>query len=209
MENVSIAECVQLSKEFGQEFSQRFNVPLYLFDESATQPSRKNLWNLQSILLEHYEGLASHITQPEHKPDFGPAEFIPKSGATIAGAGKILVVQYINLGTPDLDIALKIAQAIHKDHGGLAHVKARAIKLEDRGITQIPISNENYEQTPLYRQFELVKAEDARYGVPIVSTELGHMIPIDVLLDAAEYYFQLEGFQRDRIIEMYLRKEGI
>ena len=118
------------------------------------------------------------------------------------------MIHYINLGTSDLAIATKIAEAINRNYGGLVNVKARAINLEDRGITQIPISNIDFEKTPLYRQFELVKAEAARWGVPVVGSELGGMIPLDALLDSVEYYLRLERFKKERIIDLFLKTES-
>lgn len=202
--NVTMEECIQISKEFGREFAEQFDVPVYLYDQSATQPGRKDI---DDVRKGEYEVLAARMTKPEHKPDFGPAEFKPKAGATITGARKILAGLNINLGTGDLNIAKKIARAIHQRKGGLVNIKAMGTKLEERGITQIGISNVDYEQTPLYRQFEYVKMEAGRYGVPIVGSEIIGMIPLDALVDTAKYYLRLEGFKRELIIELLLLED--
>jgi len=202
--NVTMEECIQISQEFGQEFANRYDVPVYLYEQSATHPGRKDI---DDVRKGEYEALAERITKPEHKPDFGPAEFKPKSGATIVGARKILAGLNINLGTGDLSIAKKIARAIHQRKGGLVNIKAMGTKLADRDITQIGISNVDYEQTPLYRQFEFVKMEAARYGVPIVGSEIIGMIPLDALVNTAKYYLRLEGFKRELIIELLLLED--
>ncbi len=206
IKNITLEECIQASVDFAKEFAARFDVPVYLFDESATQPDRKDLWNVRT---GEYEALASRLTKSEHKPDFGPAEFRPKAGATAIGAGNLLVIHYIDLGTPDIMIANKIVEAVSEKHGGLVNVKARAIKLEDRGITRIPISNVNYEKTPLYRQFELVKAEAARFGVSVVGSVIGGIIPLDAIVETAKYYLRLEGFKKEQILELLLQEDGI
>ncbi len=199
--NVTMEECIQISKEFGKEFADQNDVPVYLYEESASHPDRKDI---DDVRKGEYEALASRIKNPEHKPDFGPAEFRPKSGATITGARKVMVGLNINLGTSDLDIAKKVAKAIHLRKGGLVNIKAMGTKLEDRGITQIGISNVDYEKTPVYRQFELVKIEAARFGVNVVGSEFIGMVPLNALVDVVKYYLRLEGFKNDQILELLL-----
>ncbi len=202
--NVTMEECIQISKEFGKEFADQNDVPVYLYEDSASRPDRKDI---DDIRKGEYEALASRIKNPEHKPDFGPAEFRPKSGATITGARKVMVGLNINLGTSDLDIAKKVAKAIHLRKGGLVNIKAMGTKLEDRGITQIGISNVDYEKTPVYRQFELVKIEAARFGVNVVGSEFIGMVPLNALVDVVKYYLRLEGFKNDQILELLLLED--
>ena len=115
----------------------------------------------------------------------------------------------INLGTADLAVAKKIAKAIYPRKGGLVNIKAMGTKLEERGITQIGISNVDYEKNPIYRPFELVKIEAARYGIPFVGSELIGMVPLGALVDAVKYYLQLEGFKREQILELFLLEDGM
>jgi len=202
--NVTMEECIQISKEFGEEFAAQNDVPVYLYENSASRPDRKDI---DDIRKGEYEALASRIKNSEHKPDYGPTDFRPKSGATITGARKVMVGLNINLGTSDLDIAKKVAKAIHLRKGGLVNIKAMGTKLEDRGITQIGISNVDYEKTPVYRQFEMVKIEAARFGVPVVGSEFIGMVPLNALVDVAKYYLRLEGFKNDQILELLLLED--
>ncbi len=202
--NVTMEECILISKEFGEEFAAQNDVPVYLYENSASRPDRKDIDNIRK---GEYEALALRIKNSEHKPDYGPTEFRPKSGATITGARKVMVGLNINLGTSDLAIAKKVAKAIHLRKGGLVNIKAMGTKLEDRGITQIGISNVDFEKTPVYRQFEMVKIEAARFGVPVVGSEFIGMVPLNALVDVAKYYLRLEGFKNDQILELLLLED--
>jgi len=202
--NVTMEECIQISKEFGEEFAAQNDVPVYLYENSASRPDRKDI---DDIRKGEYEALASRIKNSEHKPDYGPTDFRPKSGATITGARKVMVGLNINLGTSDLAIAKKVAKAIHLRKGGLVNIKAMGTKLEDRGITQIGISNVDYEKTPVYRQFEMVKIEAARFGVSVVGSEFIGMVPLNALVDVAKYYLRLEGFTNEQILELLLLED--
>ena len=202
--NVTMEECILISKEFGEEFAAQNDVPVYLYENSASRPDRKDI---DDIRKGEYEALALRIKNSEHKPDYGPTEFRPKSGATITGARKVMVGLNINLGTSDLAIAKKVAKAIHLRKGGLVNIKAMGTKLEDRGITQIGISNVDFEKTPVYRQFEMVKIEAARFGVPVVGSEFIGMVPLNALVDVAKYYLRLEGFTNEQILELLLLED--
>jgi glutamate formiminotransferase len=188
-QNVSIEECVELSKKFAEEIA-NLGVPIYLYEESSTSLDRKNIDNIRK---GEYEGLKSAIkTDPKRKPDYGPSELHPTAGALITGARHPLISFNINLGTKDVTIAKKVAKAIHLKSGGLVNVKAMGTILENRDCVQVGISNINYEKTPLYRQIELVRIEAARYGVPIVGTELIGVLPLGAALNSLDYYLQLE-----------------
>ncbi len=188
-QNVSIEECIELSKQFAEEMAKQ-GIPVYLYEESATMSERKNIDNIR---VGEYEGLKQTIrTNPKHKPDYGPSEFHPTAGAMITGAREPLISFNVNLGTKDIKIAKKVAKAIHLRSGGLVNVKAMGTILEGRNYVQVGISNINYRKTPLYRQLELVRVEAARYGVNIVGTELIGVLPLGAVLNSIEYYLQLE-----------------
>jgi glutamate formiminotransferase / 5-formyltetrahydrofolate cyclo-ligase len=138
-------------------------------------------------------------------PDFGPARPHPTAGATVVGARMPLIAYNINLATDRLDVARKIAAAIRHSSGGYRYVKAMGIKLEDRGIVQVSMNLTNYEKTPIFRVFDTVKREAARYGVAILESEIVGLVPAAALNAAAEFYLQIEGFRADQVLETKLR----
>jgi len=189
-QNVSIEECIELSKKFAEEMAKE-GVPVYLYEESTNILERKNI---DTIRFGEYEGLKGSIEKdPSRKPDFGPSKFHPTAGAIITGARYPLISFNINLGTKDIKIAKKVAKAIHLQSGGLVNVKAMGTELNERDCVQVGISNINFKKTPLYRQMELVRIEAARYGVPIVGTELIGVLPLEAVLNSLDYYLQLEN----------------
>ncbi len=105
-----------------------------------------------------------------------------------------LIAYNINLQTDRLDVAKKIAAAVRQSSGGLRYVKAMGIALEDRGIVQVSMNLTNYEKTPMFRVFELVRREAARYGVSVLESEIVGLVPSAALVSAAEFYLQIERF---------------
>ena len=200
--NVSMAECVDLSREVGAKIAEELGIPVFLYEESATTPQRRNL---AEIRRGQFEGMAAKISQPEWKPDFGPARVHPTAGAVAVGARMALVAYNINLATSDLNIAKEIAKVIRESSGGLKFVKSIGVMLEERNLAQVSINMTNYEKTPLYRVFEMVKFEARRYGVAIAGSEIVGLTPANALIDAAKYYLQLEGFDGEKqVLENHL-----
>ena len=201
--NVVIEDCVDLAKKLGEALAKRCNIPVYLYGEAASNSERSDLdW----IRLGEYEKFEEMLRKPERKPDFGPSFPHPTAGATITGARKVMVGFNVNLGTSDIKIAKRIAKALHSKKGGLAFVKAMAAEIPERNITQIGMSISDFEKTPLYRVFELVKIEADRYGVPVVGSEFCGLAPLRVIMDAAGYYLKIDDFDEDRILEVAVRK---
>jgi glutamate formiminotransferase len=202
-QNVSIEECIDLSLQYAEAMAKE-GIPIYLYEESARKMERKNIDNIR---VGEYEGLKESImSDPERKPDFGPTKMHPTAGAIITGARHPLISFNINLGTKDVKIAKKVAKAIHLRSGGLVNIKAMGIIIEGHEYVQVGISNINFKKTPLYRQIELVRIEAARYGVPIVGTELIGVLPLDAVLNSLEYYLQLEKpikLERKHLLENY------
>jgi glutamate formiminotransferase len=201
--NVTIEECIELSLKFA-EIMAKEGIPVYLYEESARKPERKDIDNIR---VGEYEGLKETIkSNPAHKPDFGPSNFHPTAGAIITGARFPLISFNINLGTKDLKIAKKIAKAIHLRSGGLVNIKAMGTKLAGQDYVQVGISNINYKKTPLYRQMELVRIEATRYGIPVIGSELIGVLPLEAILNSLEFYLQLkkpEKLEEKHILESY------
>ena len=194
--NVTMEEAVALSKEVGKEVAKRYNLPVFLYEKSASAPHRENL---AAVRKGEFEGMAEKIKQPEWHPDFGLAERHPTAGTVAIGARMPLVAYNINLNTPSLEIAHDIAKKIRFIGGGLRYCKAMGVELKDRGITQVSINMTDYTRTSLYRAFELVRVE-AR-GVSIVGSEIIGLVPMEALIDTASYYLGLENFSMEQVLE--------
>ena len=204
IEGATMADCVALAKKTGAAIAERFGVPVYLYEEASANPARKNL---EDIRRGEFEGLAAKMATPGWAPDFGPAAPHPSAGAVVVGARMPLIAYNINLATDRLDVAKKIASAIRQSSGGYRFVKAMGIALADRGIVQVSMNLTNYEKTPIFRVFETVKREAARYGVSVLESEIVGLVPSAALTGAAAFYLQLEGFKADQVLENKLRSE--
>jgi glutamate formiminotransferase len=202
IEGVTMDDCVALARETAAEVAQRFQVPVYLYEEAATNPARKNL---EDIRRGGFEGLPARMATPEWAPDYGPAAPHPTAGASVIGARMPLIAYNINLATDRLDVAKKIASAIRFSSGGFRYVKAMGVSLADRGIVQVSMNLTNYEQTPMFRVFEAVKTEAARYGVQILESEIVGLVPAAALLGVSEHFLQLTSFGPDQVLENKLR----
>ncbi|MFX1341660.1 MAG: glutamate formimidoyltransferase [Promethearchaeota archaeon] len=204
IKNMTVEDCITLSKEFAKAFAEEHNVPVYLYGEAAETPEKGDVdW----IRKGEWEALAQNMKDPERQPSYGPAKPHPTAGATMTGAREVMVGLNINLGTTDLRIAKAVAKAIHRKKGGLVRIKAMGALWEDRGITQIGITNTDFRKSPLYRQMELVKIEAARFGVPVVGAEFCGLVPIEALVGVADYYLRLEGFSVDDILEIAIDRK--
>jgi glutamate formiminotransferase / 5-formyltetrahydrofolate cyclo-ligase len=203
IEGVTMADCVALARETAEEVAGRFGIPVFLYEEAASNPARRNL---EDIRRGEFEGLAAKLTLPEWAPDFGPSTPHPTAGATVIGARMPLIAYNINLATDRLDVARKIAAAIRHSSGGFRFVKAMGVRLEDRGIVQVSMNLTNYEKTPMFRVFEVVKREAARYGVAVLESEIVGLVPAAALVQTAEHFLQLSQFKADQVLEARLRQ---
>lgn len=195
---VTMEDCVVLSRRLGKEIWDRFRVPVYLYEESATRPERRDL---AQIRKGEFEGFPDKIKLPEWAPDFGEPAVHPTAGVVAVGAREFLIAFNVNLGTSDLQVAKEIARAVRGSSGGLRYVKALGFALEDRGIVQVSMNLTNFRKTPIPRVLELVRREAARYGVPVVGTEIVGMVPQAALDQVVTYYLSLERFSPDMVLE--------
>jgi len=203
IEGATMADCVAIARRVGETVAARHQLPVYLYEEAATSPARRNL---EDIRRGEFEGLAAKMQKPEWAPDFGPAAPHASAGASVVGARMPLIAYNINLATNRLDVAKKIATAIRQSSGGLRFVKAMGLELADRGIVQVSMNLTNYEKTPIFRVFEMVKREAERYGVSILESEIVGLIPSAALTSAAAWYLQVEGFSDGQVLENKLRQ---
>jgi glutamate formiminotransferase len=201
---VTMEECVALAHELGREIAEKLSIPVYFYEAAAKRPSMKAL---PDVRKGEYEGLKEAIKTPERAPDEGPRAMHPTAGATVVGARPFLVAFNINLDTPDVALAKKIAQTIRAAKGGYVNCRAMGLMLEDRGIAQVSINMTDYTATPLHRVFETVKSEAARYGVNVTGSEVIGLTPMQALVDAASFYLRIEDFKREQILEARLLEE--
>jgi len=193
---VTMEDCVALARRLGEQAGRELGIPVYLYEEAATRPDRRNLADVRK---GEYEGLKEAIkTDPDRKPDFGPAEMGP-AGATAIGARPPLIAFNVYLNTGDVEIARAIARAVRHSSGGLRHVKALGLLVE--GQAQVSMNLTNYQRTPVARVVEMIRREAARYGVSVARSEVVGLLPAEALYDAAAYYLQLSGFSPAQVLE--------
>ena len=202
VKEITTEECVALSKKVAKRIWEEAGMPVFLYEDSASAPHRVNL---ASIRKGQFEGMAQKVLEPEWEPDFGGRTIHPTAGTVAVGCRMPLVAFNINLNTPDIKIASAIAKIIRQSSGGLACVKALGVMLEDRNIAQVSMNLVNYEGTPIYYVFEMVRALADRYGARIIGSELVGLTPAKALIDCAEYYLKLENFDgRKQAMEYHL-----
>lgn len=202
IEGATMDDCVALAKDTAQSVAERFAMPVYLYEEASINPLRKNL---EDIRRGEFEGLAAKMATDGWVPDYGPPTPHPTAGATVIGARMPLIAYNINLSTDRIDVAKKIAAAVRFSSGGFRYVKAMGVTLADRGIVQVSMNLTNFEKTPVFRVFELVKREAARYGVAVLESEIIGLIPAAALTASAAWYLQADTFKDDQILENKLR----
>jgi len=198
VKNIGVAEAVAISKALAKEAAEAYNLPIFLYEQSASRPERQNL---ATIRKGQFEGMADKIKQPEWTPDFGPAQIHPSAGVTAVGARMPLVAYNVNLDTNKLEIADHIVKKVRHIGGGLRYCKGIGIELKDRGIVQVSMNMTDYTKTALYRAFELIKIEARRYGVNVVGSEIIGLVPMEALIDTAAYYLGLEDFSLEQVLE--------
>lgn len=196
LRGVNMQECVEMARRLGKRVGEELGIPVYLYEEAATRPERRNL---SDIRRGEYEKISEEIGKvPEREPDFGPAR-MGSAGATAIGARPPLVAFNVYLNTSNVEIAKAIAKAVRHSSGGLRYVKALGLLVEGRA--QVSMSVTDFQHTPLLRVLDLIRSEAARWGVSVMESEIVGLVPEDALLDAAVASLQLHRFKKDQILE--------
>jgi glutamate formiminotransferase/formiminotetrahydrofolate cyclodeaminase len=199
---VKMEECVALARAVGARIGNELGIPVYLYEEAASRPERKNL---ADVRRGEYEGLSQEIvTNPERAPDFGPA-VLGAAGATAVGARPFLVAYNVYLGTSDIAVANKIARAIRHLSGGLRYIRAMGVAVDRPGQVQVSMNLTDYRRTPIYRAMALIRDEAAHYGVPVLESEIVGLTPAEALIDVARYELQLHHFTPEQVLENRLQ----
>ncbi|MCC6190464.1 MAG: glutamate formimidoyltransferase [Anaerolineales bacterium] len=203
LRGVTLAECVLMARRLGERVGRELGLPVYLYEAAATRPERQNLENVRR---GEYEALKAEIASvARREPDFGPRQVGP-AGAVIIGARAFLIAYNIYLNTTDVNIAKQIAKAVRHSSGGLRFVKALGLLVE--GQAQVSMNLTDFTQTSLARVVEFVRREAARHGAAITRSELVGLTPQAALVEAAQWYLQLDDLAVDQILENRLMAEA-
>lgn len=195
---VTMEECIDLSKRLARRIGEDLGISVYLYEKSASKSHRENLAKVRS---GQYEVMEDKLKDPLWEPDFGPKILNKRAGVTAVGARMPLVAYNINLDTNDLKIAEKIARSIRASGGGFTFCKAIGVEVKERNISQVSMNLVDYTKTPIFRVFDFVEREARRYGVNVLGSEIIGLVPMEALLGAADYYLRIENFNLDQVLE--------
>lgn len=202
VKDVTTEECIEISNKVAKRIAEELHIPIFMYEDSATRPERKNL---AKVRKGQFEGMPEKLKEEDWGPDYGEREIHPTAGVTAVGVRMPLVAFNVNLDTDNIDIANKIAKIIRGSSGGWKYCKGIGVMLEDRNIAQVSMNMVNYEGTPLYRVFETIRFEAERYGVKIIGSEVIGLTPAKALIDCAEYYLKIEDFDYGKqVLENHL-----
>jgi len=233
--SVSWEEAVECANRLGKRVGEELKIPVYLYEKAAKDKSRSNL---SIIRAGEYEGFFEKIKQPEWKPDFGPAVFNEKSGATVIGVRDFLVAYNVNLNTKSVRRATSVAFDVREQGrvktedgtpsgkpildsngeavripGMLKHVKAIGWFVKEYGIAQVSINLTNIEETPLHVAFDACIESAARRGLRVTGSEIVGMVPKKCLVDAGRYFLRKqrwsEGASEEELIDIAIRSMGL
>lgn len=195
-------EAVALAASLGERVWRELHVPVYLYADAARRPERRDL---AVVRKGEFEGIRDSIGHDAaRRPDFGDAAVHPTAGIVAIGARSPLIAFNAYLSTPDVTIAKHVAHSVRARDGGLAEVKALGFEIKERGRAQVSMNLTDHRKTPIHRALEAVRREAARYGASVEESEIVGLVPEDALLAAAEFYLQLNTFDRANVLERKL-----
>ena len=204
LQGSSRAECIPLARRVGQRAGEELGIPVYLYEDAALLPARRNL---AAVRLGQYEGLCNAIRDdPLRKPDYGPA-FLGPAGATAIGVRGPLIAFNVFLETERVDTARAVARAIRESSGGLPHLKALGLLVRNRG--QVSMNLTDYTQTSIQQAYEAVQHETKRQGVRIAWSEIVGLVPEAAMRGVDPVYLKIENFSPDIILEKRMAKAGM
>lgn len=210
---VTMDDCVDLARRLGERVGRELRVPVYLYESACTAPERRNLADVRE---GEYEGCARKVADPRWAPDFGPAEFVPRSGAIVIGARKFLVAYNVNINTLDKRLATRVAFDVRErgrmkrdeegnpivdakgepvwEPGLLRSVKAVGWVIPEFGCAQISINLTDLDVTPLHVAFDTCDERARERGLRVTGSEIVGLVPRDVLLAAGRHYLARMGW---------------
>jgi glutamate formiminotransferase len=196
---VEMEDCVKLARELGRRVGEELHIPVFLYEEAATKPERRNLANVRR---GQFEGLRDLIGKdPQRKPDFGPEKIHPTAGAVAIGAREFLIAYNVNLASDNLALAKEIAKKVRESSGGLPCVKALGLMLKELNVAQVSMNLTNFRITPVRKVFDAIRAEAEKAGEEIRNSELIGLVPRAALSPEDVAYLKIESFDPNQIIE--------
>lgn len=200
---ISMAECVKLAERLGKKVGDELGVPVFLYEEAAKNPEYRNLADIRVGEFEGFKKMSAKggLAFGQKKPDFGSGKIHPTAGACVIGARKYLIAFNVNLDTPDVEVAKKIAAKIREKNGGLPGVKALGFLVD--GHAQVSMNLVDFEKTNFDQAFHAVKEmENGKWKV--VNSEIYGMIPLESLVLAVKSTFKVDGFKSEQVLEKRL-----
>lgn len=192
---ISMEECVKVSENLAKRVADELNIPVFLYEASATKEENRNLADIRK---GQFEGFREKMKTP----DFGPSKIHKTAGAMVVGARKYLIAYNVNLDTTDVQIAKYVATKIRERDGGLKGVKALGFEVD--GLAQVSINLVDFELTNFDTVYKEIEKHANSKGVSIKSSEIYGMIPLDSIVKAIQTTFKAPGFKSDQIIEKRL-----
>ena len=223
LSNISMEEVMRYAHQLGQRVGDELDIPIYLYENTASQPKRKNLATIRS---GEYEGLAEKMKLPDWQPDYGPLTFNARSGATVLGARDFLIAYNVNLNTDNVDIANEIARRVRESGrlvqqadntkkripGKLKYLKAIGWYIEEYGKAQVSMNLTNIHETSVHHAFEACVEVAEQLGIKVTGSELIGLIPQQPLLAAGQYYSDKLGkniVAKEELIKLAIRSLGL
>ncbi len=232
---ITMDETVELARRLGKRVGDELGIPVYLYDRAATRPERSSL---SAIRTGEYEGLESKLADPAWAPDFGPATYLAKSGATVIGARNFLVAYNVNLNTTSVRRANAVAFDIRengrvkrsddgltgdiergpdgealREPGSLSSVKGIGWYIEEYGIAQVSLNLTDIETTPMHVAFDAASEAAAARGMRVTGSELVGMVPLSAILDAGRHYLRKQerslGVSEDELVRIAVLSMGL
>lgn len=187
--STTMAACIDLARAFGARVATAFDLPVYLYARAAMRSDREKL---ADVRRGQYEGLRAEIAQHGREPDFGPSRTHPSAGAVAIGARPFLIAYNINLDSPDVDLAKRIARRVRESGGGLPRLQANGFEVREpeRGHpvrAQVSMNLLDFEMTPLWQVWDAVRELAAEDGVRPAESELIGLAPLGAFLDVADH----------------------
>jgi glutamate formiminotransferase/formiminotetrahydrofolate cyclodeaminase len=230
--HISMAETADWARRLAERVGNSLSIPVYLYEAAASRPERQNL---ATIRAGEYEGLAEKLKQPDWLPDYGPAQFNAKTGATVIGARDFLVAYNVNLNTTSVRRANSVAFDVREQGRVVTDAKGkpmldekgetkreaglcRAVKgigwyIEEYGIAQVSMNLTNLSITPLHIAFDACCQSAEKRGMRVTGSELVGLVPKQVLLDAARYFLRKQkrsaGVSEAELIKIAVRTLGL
>jgi glutamate formiminotransferase len=180
----SLDDCVEIARTFGRRIATEHELPVYLYAAAA---SRSDRVKLADVRRGQYEGLKAEIAQHGREPDFGPSRMHPSAGAVAVGARPFLIAYNINLDSPDVELAKRIARRVRESGGGLPKLQANGFFIDEPGLAQVSMNVLDFRVTPLWRVWEAVRAEAAEDGIELLESELIGLAPVAAFLDVSDH----------------------